>query len=408
MLSNIKSIVNEDVSNKVVILRADLNIPLVNGVVQDQTRLKRLMPTINYLLENQSKLVICSHLGRPKGKFDENFSLKPLANVLSEITKAKVHFNSSCIGKEVLKQKKDLEQGEILLLENLRFHESEIKNDNNFANELSKGCDFFVNDAFSCSHRAHASLHAITNFLPSFSGLLLDEEVKALTSVLNSPIKPVAALVGGAKISSKINIIEYLLTKMDYLVIGGAMANTFLIAQGLNMGKSLYEKDCIDIAKSILKTSELNNCQIILPIDLVVSEKFETNANFEIVSSNAVPSEMMALDIGPKTIRKINSVFQNINTLLWNGPVGAFETPPFGKGTFSLAKEAAKLTANENLITVAGGGDTMSALNKACVVNDFTYVSSAGGAFLEWLEGMELPAISVLNNNLNNKFRKEK
>ena len=408
MLSNIKSIVNEDVSNKVVILRADLNIPIVNGVVQDQSRLIRLMPTINYLLENQSKLVICSHLGRPKGKFDENLSLKPLVNVLSEITKAKVHFNSSCIGKEVLKQKNKLEQGEILLLENLRFHKSEIKNDNSFANELSKGCDFFVNDAFSCSHRAHASLHAITNFLPSFSGLLLDEEVKALTSVLNSPIKPVAALVGGAKISSKINIIEYLLTKMDYLVIGGAMANTFLIAQGLNMGKSFYEKDCTDIAKSILKTSEFNNCQIILPTDLVVSEKFETNANFEIVSSNAVPSEMMALDIGPKTISKISSVFQNINTLLWNGPVGAFETSPFGEGTFKLAKEAAKLTVNDNLITVAGGGDTMSALKKACVVNDFTYVSSAGGAFLEWLEGMELPAISVLSNNLNSKFRKEK
>ena len=408
MSSNIKSIVNEDVSNKVVILRADLNIPIEKGVVQDQTRLNRLIPTINYLLKNHSKLVICSHLGRPEGKFDENFSLKPLVNVLCEITKAKVHFNSSCIGDEALKKKKALEKGEILLLENLRFYENEIKNDNDFAKELSKGCDIFVNDAFSCSHRAHASLHAITKFLPSFSGLLLDEELKALTSVLNSPIKPVAALVGGAKISSKINIIEYLLTKMDYLVIGGAMANTFLVAQGFNMGKSLYEEDCIDIAKSILKTSELNNCQIILPTDLVVSDKFETNANFEIVSSNAVPSEMMALDIGPKTISKISSVFQNVNTLLWNGPVGAFETPPFGEGTFKLAKEAAKLTVNENLITVAGGGDTMSALNKAGVVNDFTYVSSAGGAFLEWLEGMELPAISVLSNNLDYKFRKER
>ena len=256
-----------------------------------------------------------------------------------------------------------------------------------------------MNDAFSCSHRAHASLHAITKFLPSFSGLLFDEEVKALTSVLNFPIKPVAALVGGAKISSKINIIEYLLTKMDYLVIGGAMANTFLFAQGFNMGKSLYEKDCIDIAKSILKTSELNNCQIILPLDLVVSEKFENNAEIEIVSSNAVPSEMMALDIGPKTINKISSVFQNVSTLLWNGPVGAFETPPFGEGTFKLAREAAKLTVNKNLITVAGGGDTASALNNANVVDDFTYVSSAGGAFLEWLEGIELPAISVLSNN---------
>ena len=399
MSSNIKSIVNEDVSNKVVILRADLNIPIVNGVVQDHTRLNRLIPTINYLLENQSKLVICSHLGRPKGKFDENFSLKPLVNILSEITNAKVHFNSSCIGDNVLKQKNTLKQGEILLLENLRFHESEIKNDFDFANELSKGCDIFVNDAFSCSHRAHASLHAITKFLPSFSGLLLDEEVKALTSVLNSPIKPVAALVGGAKISSKINIIEYLLTKMDYLVIGGAMANTFLVAQGLNMGKSLYEKDCVDIAKLILKKSELNNCEIILPSDLVVSEKFETNANFEIVSSNAVPSEMMALDIGPKTLSKISSVFQNVNTLLWNGPVGAFETPPFGEGTIKLAREAAKLTVNKNLITVAGGGDTTSALNNANVANDFTYVSAAGGAFLEWLEGIELPAISALSKN---------
>ena len=399
MSSNIKSIINEDVRNKVVILRADLNIPIINGVVQDHTRLKRLMPTINYLLENQSKLVICSHLGRPKGKFDENFSLKPLVNILSEITNAKVHFNSSCIGDNVLKQKNTLKQGEILLLENLRFHESEIKNDFDFANELSKGCDIFVNDAFSCSHRAHASLHAITKFLPSFSGLLLDEEVKALTSVLNSPIKPVAALVGGAKISSKINIIEYLLTKMDYLVIGGAMANTFLVAQGLNMGKSLYEKDCVDIAKLILKKSELNNCEIILPSDLVVSEKFETNANFEIVSSNAVPSEMMALDIGPKTLSKISSVFQNVNTLLWNGPVGAFETPPFGEGTIKLAREAAKLTVNKNLITVAGGGDTTSALNNANVANDFTYVSAAGGAFLEWLEGIELPAISALSKN---------
>ncbi len=398
MSSNIKSIVNEDISNKVVILRADLNIPIVNGIIQDLTRLTRLMPTINYLLENKSKLVICSHLGRPKGKFDENFSLKPLVNVLSKITKTKVHFNSSCIGDEALKQKNTLEQGEILLLENLRFHESEIKNDYDFANELSKGCDVFVNDAFSCSHRTHASLHAITKFLPSFSGLLFDEEVKALTSVLNSPIKPVAALVGGAKISSKINIIEYLLTKMDYLVIGGAMANTFLFAQGFNMGRSLYEKDCIDIAKSILKKSELNNCQIILPEDLVVSKKFENNAEIEIVPSNAVPSEMMALDIGPKTIKKISSMFQNVSTLLWNGPVGAFETTPFGEGTFKLAREAAKLTLNKNLITVAGGGDTASALNNANVVDDFTYVSSAGGAFLEWLEGIELPAISVLSN----------
>ena len=399
MSSNIKSIVNENVKNKVVFLRADLNIPIVNGVVQDSTRLKRLMPTINYLIKNHSKLVICSHLGRPNGKFDKNFSLKPLVNVLSEITKTKVHFNSSCIGHKVLVQKNSLEQGEILLLENLRFYESEIKNDFDFANELAKGCDIFVNDAFSCSHRAHASLHAITKFLPSFSGLLLDEEVKALTSVLNSPVKPVAALVGGAKISSKIDILQYLVTKMDYLVIGGAMANTFLFAKGFNMGKSLYEIECIDNAKSILKSSELNKCRIILPSDLIVSKKFETNATFEIVSSNVVPPEMMALDIGPKTISRVSSLFQNVNTLLWNGPVGAFETSPFGEGTFKLAREAARLTVNKNLITIAGGGDTASALNKAGVVNDFTYVSSAGGAFLEWLEGVELPAISVLSNN---------
>jgi phosphoglycerate kinase len=257
----------------------------------------------------------------------------------------------------------------------------------------------FVNDAFSCSHRAHASLHAITNFLPAYSGVLLDQEMEALTSVLSSPIKPVAALVGGAKISTKINIIQYLITKMDYLIIGGAMANTFLVAQGLDVGKSLFEKDSVSVAKSILNKCKKLNCEIILPVDVVVSKSFEARGSTKIVSSDTIPSDMMALDVGPKTIQKIGFIFHNINTLLWNGPLGAFELEPFGEGTFSLAKTASSLTTSNKLVTVAGGGDTSSALNKAGIGDTFTYISSAGGAFLEWLEGIELPAISVLSNN---------
>jgi len=396
MSSNIKSIISEDVSNKVVILRADLNIPIINGVVQDQTRLNRLIPTINYLLENQSKLVICSHLGRPKGKFDEKFSLKPLVNVLSEITKTKVHFNSSCIGDEALMKKKSLEQGEILLLENLRFHESEIKNDNDFANELSKGCDIFVNDAFSCSHRAHASLHAITKFLPSFSGLLLDEEVKALTSVLNSPVKPVAALVGGAKISSKINIIEYLLTKMDYLVIGGAMANTFLLAQGKKIGKSLNEKTMIKTAKKIMSNASRKKCKIILPVDAVVASNLKKGGKFSEYNIDNIPDDGLILDIGKNSISIIDDEISKTKEVLWCGPLGLFEQSPFHVGTASVAKTLSKMTKNGKIVSVAGGGDTVAAISQSNYVNDFTYISTAGGAFLEMIAGQKLPGIEAL------------
>ncbi|MDC1280645.1 phosphoglycerate kinase, partial [bacterium] len=295
--------------------------------------------------------------------------------------------------------KGSLISGEILLLENVRFHKGEATNDIQFAEELAQKCDIFVNDAFSCSHREHASLHAITNFLPSYSGILLNEEITALQSVLSSPSKPVAALVGGTKISTKINIIEYLITKMDYLIIGGGMANTFLVAKGFAVGNSLFEKEAVEVAKSILEQSKKYNCEIILPMDLVVAKKFEANINTQIVSSDMIPSDMMALDIGPKSIDKMNAILKNVKTLLWNGPLGAFEIEPFGKGTFSLAKVASDLTEEGKLITVAGGGDTAFALNKAGVTEKFTYVSSAGGAFLEWLEGVQLPAILVLSNN---------
>ena len=399
MTSLIKSIINENVHDKIVFIRADLNIPMFNGEVLDHTRVERLIPTINFLKSSGAKIVICSHLGRPKGKFNKEFTLKPLVEILSKILETNIHFSNSCEGQEVLDIKMILKAGEILLLENVRFHEEETKNDLSFAKKLSEGCDMFVNDAFSCSHRAHASLHAITNFLPAYSGVLLDQEMEALTSVLSSPIKPVAALVGGAKISTKINIIQYLITKMDYLIIGGAMANTFLVAQGLDVGKSLFEKDSVSVAKSILNKSKKLNCEIILPIDVVVSKSFEANGNTKIVSSDMIPLDMMALDVGPKTIQKIGFIFHNIKTLLWNGPLGAFELEPFGEGTFSLAKTASSLTTSNKLVTVAGGGDTSSALNKAGVGDTFTYISSAGGAFLEWLEGIELPAISVLSNN---------
>ena len=399
MPSLIKNIINENVHDKTVLIRADLNIPMSNGKILDHTRVERLIPTINFLKSSGAKIVICSHLGRPKGKYNKDYTLKPLVKILSNILETNIHFSNSCVDQEALDIKKILKAGEILLLENVRFHEEETKNDLSFAKKLSEGCDIFVNDAFSCSHRAHASLHAITNFLPAYSGVLLDQEMEALTSVLSSPIKPVAALVGGAKISTKINIIQYLITKMDYLIIGGAMANTFLVAQGLDVGKSLFEKDSVSVAKSILNKSKKLNCEIILPIDVVVSKSFEANGNTKIVSSDMIPLDMMALDVGPKTIQKIGFIFHNIKTLLWNGPLGAFELEPFGEGTFSLAKTASSLTTSNKLVTVAGGGDTSSALNKAGVGDTFTYISSAGGAFLEWLEGIELPAISVLSNN---------
>ena len=399
MPSLIKNIINENVHDKTVLIRADLNIPMSNGKILDHTRVERLIPTINFLKSSGAKIVICSHLGRPKGKYNKDYTLKPLVEILSNILETNIHFSNSCVDQEALDIKKILKAGEILLLENVRFHEEETKNDLSFAKKLSEGCDIFVNDAFSCSHRAHASLHAITNFLPGYSGVLLDQEMKALTSVLSSPIKPVAALVGGAKISTKINIIQYLITKMDYLIIGGAMANTFLVAQGLDVGKSLFEKDSVSVAKSILNKSKKLNCEIILPIDVVVSKSFEARGNTKIVSSDMIPLDMMALDVGPKTIQKIGFIFHNIKTLLWNGPLGAFELEPFGEGTFSLAKTASSLTTSNKLVTVAGGGDTSSALNKAGVGDTFTYISSAGGAFLEWLEGIELPAISVLSNN---------
>ncbi|MDB9869514.1 phosphoglycerate kinase [Alphaproteobacteria bacterium] len=399
MSISIKNIINQNVKGKSVLLRADLNIPMFGAEITDTSRIKRLIPTIEFLKNSGAKVIICSHLGRPDGEFNEAYSLKPLLNKLSKALNIEVKFVESCIGSFAIKAKESLKPGEILLLENVRFHKGEIKNDIEFAEELSKKCDMFVNDAFSCSHRAHSSLHAITKFLPSYSGILLNEEVTALESVLNSPSKPIAALVGGAKISTKINIIEYLITKMDYIIIGGGMANTFLVANGFSVGKSLYEKDSVTLAKSILEKSKKYNCEIILPIDLVVANKFEANTDTQIVPFEMIPSDMMALDVGPKSINKMNDILTNVKTLLWNGPLGAFEIEPFGNGTFSLAKLASQLTEEKKLITVAGGGDTSFALNKAGVAEKFTYISSAGGAFLEWLEGIELPAISVLSNN---------
>ena len=396
---SIKNIINEKVKDKSVFIRTDLNIPMSNGKVTDFMRMERLVPTIKYLKSSGAKVIICSHFGRPEGKINKDYSLKPLVNILSKALNSEVKFSESCIGPKALKAKGSLISGEILLLENVRFHKGEATNDIQFAEELAQKCDIFVNDAFSCSHREHASLHAITNFLPSYSGILLNEEITALQSVLSSPFKPVAALVGGAKISTKINIIEYLMTKMDYLIIGGGMANTFLVAKGFTVGKSLFEKEAVEVAKSILEKSKKYNCQIMLPMDLVVAKNFEANIDTQIVSSDMIPSDMMALDIGPKSIDKMNAILKNVKTLLWNGPLGAFEIEPFGKGTFSLAKVASDLTEEGKLITVAGGGDTAFALNKAGVTEKFTYVSSAGGAFLEWLEGVQLPSISVLSNN---------
>ena len=313
MTSLIKSIINENVHDKIVFIRADLNTPISNGKVLDHTRVERLIPTINFLKLSGAKIVICSHLGRPKGKFNKEFTLKPLVEILSKILETNIHFSNSCVGQEVLDIKMILKAGEILLLENVRFHEEETKNDLSFAKKLSEGCDMFVNDAFSCSHRAHASLHAITNFLPAYSGVLLDQEMEALTSVLSSPIKPVAALVGGAKISTKINIIQYLITKMDYLIIGGAMANTFLVAQGLDVGKSLFEKDSVSVAKSILNKSWIQGNYGAHPIIISTPDVLkriktnDNNQNFEWESLDKRVSIFLTIESDDKKIEQENT-----------------------------------------------------------------------------------------------------
>lgn len=389
-----------DVQNKKVLLRADLNLPVKGTSIQDETRLERLLPTIEKLQQDGAKIILMSHFGRPKGKRDEKYSLKFLYPVLQEkLSNHKVYFSSETIGDEPLKLSNSLEKGDVLLIENLRFHEGEEKNDGDFAQELAKLADIYVNDAFSCSHRAHASTDKITTYLPKVAGNLMVNELNALSQALEAPKKPIMALVGGSKISTKIDLLKNLIHKVDYLAITGGMANTFLYTQGYPIGKSLCEYDKIHIARDILIFSKEANCQIILPSDVVIADDVNETKNVQTVKTFHVPDDKMILDCGPETIDTLNYGMSICKTLLWNGPLGVFETSPFDQGTISFCKEVCKRTQRGALISIAGGGDTVSAIKHAGeeYLSQLTYVSSAGGAFLEWLEGKELPGVKALS-----------
>jgi len=386
----------DNVKGKKVLVRVDLNVPMKDGVVTDKTRIERIIPTIKTLLDQGGKVILASHFGRPKGQRQKDMSLQPLVAPLAACLGGPVAFASDCVGEAANTAAAALEDGQVLLLENLRFHPEEEKNDLSFAKQLAALADLYVGDAFSCSHRAHASTAGITDFLPSFAGPLMMAEIEALTQAVEAPERPTAALVGGAKVSSKLAVLKNLIAKTDLLVIGGGMANTFLYAQGKEIGASLCEKDLADTAKDILAEAEKVGCKILLPTDVVVAEKFAEGATATVVSSEAVPADKMILDVGPESIAAIKDQIAGCKTLLWNGPMGAFEIEPFHKGTVEVAQAAAERSQAGQLVTVGGGGDTVAALNLATVAEKFTYVSTAGGAFLEWLEGRDLPGVAAL------------
>jgi phosphoglycerate kinase len=386
---------NVDVKGKRVLARVDLNVPVENGVVTDATRIERVGPALTELADKGAKVILLSHFGRPKGP-DPKQSLKPVAAEVARIIKRPVRFADDCIGEVAEKAVAAMKPGDIVCLENTRFHPGEEKNDPAFVAALAKLGDIWVNDAFSAAHRAHASTEGLGHKLPAYAGRAMQAELEALGKALDHPQRPVAAIVGGAKISTKLDLLGNLLKKVDALIIGGAMANTFLLAQGKAVGKSLVEADLIDTAKKIMAEAKAAKREIILPVDVVVAKEFKANAPSRAIDIDQVPADEMILDIGPRSIEYAVSVLARSKTLVWNGPFGAFEMEPFDNGTVEVAEAAAELTQAGKLVSVAGGGDTVAALNAAGVAGRLTYVSTAGGAFLEWLEGKALPGVEVL------------
>ena len=385
-----------DVTGKRVLLRADLNVPVKDGKVTDATRIERLVPTIEALIAKGAKVIVMSHFGRPKGP-DPSQSLRAVVQPLSRAIGGRpVQFAPDCIGPEAERVVAALKPGGVALLENLRFHKGEEANDPGFAKALAALGDAYVDDAFSAAHRAHASIAALAHLLPAAAGKNMQQELEALGAALENPQRPVIALIGGAKVSTKLDLLNNLTDKVDRLAIGGAMANTFLFAQGQPVGRSLCERDLADTARAILAQAEQRGCEVILPVDAVTAEKLELGVVTRTVGVNAVPATAMILDLGPETVAAISAAFEASRTLVWNGPVGAFETAPFERATTALAKKAAELTRAGKLMSVAGGGDTVAALAQAGLVDQLSYVSTAGGAFLEWLEGRELPGVKAL------------
>jgi phosphoglycerate kinase len=399
MDGGIRSITHADVKGKTVLVRADLNVPVVDGLVSDMTRIERFAPTVKILTNRGARVLILSHFGRPDGQRVEKYSLRPVAGALSDALNDPVHFIPDCDGPETAADVARVPFGESAILENVRFHPGEEANDPDFAARLAALGDLYVNDAFSVSHRAHASLHGLAKLLPAYAGPSLMAEIEALSAALVIPQRPVAALVGGAKVSSKIAVLENLLNRVDVLIIGGGMANTFLLALGHNTGKSLAEPAFAEKALEIVAAAKARQSSIVIPVDATLGAAFEPAARHWVENVNSLTGEGLILDIGPRSIADLSIRLTNCRTLLWNGPLGAFEIEPFGRGTFEVARAAARLTKQGKLVTIAGGGDTVSALNAAGVTDDFTYVSTAGGAFLEWLEGKDLPGVAVLKQS---------
>ncbi len=386
-----------NLSEKTVFLRADLNVPMnANCEVTDLTRIERTVPTIKELLKMGAKVVIATHFGRPKGQRQKEFSVEPIAAPLEKFLGVKVTFLDDCIGEKIKQKIKNMQQNEVVLLENLRFYTEEEKNDLDFAKSLMEGMDIYVSDAFSTSHRAHASTYQAATLRPHAAGLLMQEELEALEGALTNPKRPVAAIVGGSKVSTKLDVLTNLIDKVDMLIIGGGMANTFLYAKGVDVGNSLCEKDMAETALKIMDKAKQKNCEIFLPDDVVIADNLEDGKNAKTVNVNDVPTDKMILDIGENSVKSLIERLKNYKTLVWNGPVGAFEYQPFNKATFNLAKEVAKISKTGELLSVAGGGDTVAALEQAEVSDDISYISTAGGAFLEWLEGKKLPGVEAL------------
>jgi phosphoglycerate kinase len=386
-----------EVAGRTVLVRLDLNVPMKDGEVADATRIERSVPTVKELLDKGAKIVVLAHFGRPKGKREPSMSLAPLAQPLGQaLGGTSVRFAKDCIGEPAQRAVAALRPGEVLLLENLRFHAGEEKNDPAFADQLARLGDLYVDDAFSAAHRAHASITGLAERLPAAAGRLMQAEVEALSRALDDPERPLVALVAGAKVSTKLELLGNLIARVDVMVLGGGMANTFLFAEGTPVGKSLAEKEMADTARAIAAQAKERNCQLVLPIDARIARRFEAGAPSEVVAIGQVPEDGMILDVGPRSVQATEQHLANCRTVVWNGPLGAFEIPPFDAATTAVARRVAELTRAGRLMSIAGGGDTVSALAHAGVLEQLSYVSTAGGAFLEWLEGKDLPGVAVL------------
>ena len=398
-MSTYHTLDNFSASGKRVLVRVDLNVPMQGEIVTDTNRITKILPTLKRLSAANAKVIVLSHFGRPKGEYQSNMSLNKVLPALRDALNGyNVSFASNCIGKIARANIDRMNEGDILILENVRFHSGEEVNDPSFASELAKLGDAFVNDAFSASHRAHASVTSLARLLPSYAGLLLQLELESLTSALNEPQRPVGAIVGGAKVSTKLELLNNLVKKVDFLIIGGGMANTFLFARGLNIGKSLAEKELAETAREIENIALKSKCKILLQTDAVVAKELIAGQKPEIIDISQIPEDAMILDAGPQSTANFSEHLAACKTIIWNGPLGAFEIAPFDQSTVSLAKDVALYTQNKDIISVAGGGDTVAALTHAGVNEKFSYLSTAGGAFLEWLEGKILPGIAALQN----------